>query len=457
MRDLTSRLRSVIKQNVGSGRRTSDIDTSVSGGPLRELTYVPEIGTRSLDLDVTAAALGGARYAARNSACVVIDRAWSPEQWHGRRRVESYAVDAAAEIQLFDPRIVDRGWASNLVFFDIETTGLSGGAGTLAFLAGCGWFEDGGFRIRQFFLNGPGGEHAMLDGLAGIFDRASLLVTFNGKSFDVPVMDSRWAFHRQDAPTGDLPHFDMLPPARRLWGQRSDAGRSVRMDRSETMPGVSSTCSLTALERSVLRFHRIADVPGFEIPSRYFYFLRTGDTRAIECVLEHNRLDVLSTAAVMSRALGLASDGPEACETSGEQLGLGRLYERAGDRVRALHAFKLAAASGPSEIATQALARLAISLRRQQRHEESAAAWQQVLVSSSELTCRMDRLERLAAEALAIHHEHRARDLVAAKSYAEALRAQASGRQAAEVDHRLGRLDRKLKATSRAANGTLFP
>src|SRR5262245_25079855 len=161
MRDLSSRLRSVVRQNVRSVRTTAEADFSPSGVPRRELTYVPEIGPAGLDLDATAAALGGARYAARNSACVVIDRAWSPEQWHGRRRVESYAIDAAAEIQLFDPRIVDRDWASNLVFFDIETTGLSGGAGTLAFLAGCGWFEDGGFRIRQFFLNGPGGEHAM--------------------------------------------------------------------------------------------------------------------------------------------------------------------------------------------------------------------------------------------------------------------------------------------------------
>jgi len=445
MRDLTSRLRSVVQQNVRGRRTTPDVDLSAPGVPAGELTYVPDIGTTGLDLDVTAAALGGARYAARNSACVALDRAWSLEQWHGSRRVESYAIDAAAQIQLFDPRVVDPNWASNLVFFDIETTGLSGGAGTLAFLAGCGWFDEGGFRVRQFFLNGPGGEHAMLDGLAGIFDRASLLVTFNGKAFDVPVMENRWAFHRRDTPTGDLPHFDMLPAARRLWGQKGDAGRSARTDQSETMPGVASTCTLTALERSVLRFHRIGDVPGFEIPSRYFHFLRTGDTRAIQSVLEHNRLDVISLAAVMSRALGLAADGPEGCETGGEQLGLGRLYERAGDRLRAIRAFKLAAASGPAEVATHALARLAVVLRRQQRHEESAAVWRQVLASSSELPLRLDRLERVAAEALAIHHEHRARDLAAAKGYAEALRAQARGRFAAEVDHRLGRLDRKMK------------
>jgi uncharacterized protein YprB with RNaseH-like and TPR domain len=189
-----------------------------------------------------------------------------------------------------------------MVFFDVETTGLSGGAGTLAFLAGCGWFENGGFRVRQFFLSGPAGEHAMLDGLAAIFDAASLLVTFNGRSFDVPLMETRWAYHRRECPTAELPHFDMLPPARLLWSRREDERTS---------------CTLSALERSVLRFHRAGDVPGFEIPSRYFRFLRTGDSSVIQGVLEHNQHDLISLAAVMVHALQLARVGADDCETPG--------------------------------------------------------------------------------------------------------------------------------------------
>jgi tetratricopeptide (TPR) repeat protein len=314
-----------------------------------------------------------------------------------------------------------------VVIFDIETTGLSGGAGTLPLIAGCGWFEDGAFRVRQFFLNGPGGEHALLDALTHIFDAASLLVTYNGRTFDVPVMETRWAYHRQESPADALPHFDMLPAARRLWG------------------GTAEGCALTALERSVLRFHRLNDVPGLEIPSRYFQFLRTGDPSVIEGVLEHNRHDVISTAAVMAWALRLAADGPEACETAREQLGLARVYENAGDFVRAEQAYGLAAADDDAEIAAPALARLAGLLRRQSRFQESAAAWRGVLALSSD-EADFKSLQRRATEALAIHHEHRARDLDAAWQYAETLRDEASGRWVADAERRLGRLNRKMKS-----------
>ena len=116
-------------------------------------------------------------------------------------------------------------WANRVVFFDLETTGLSGGAGTLAFLAGCGWFEGESFRVRQFFLGSPSGEQAMLRALGSIFDEASLLVTFNGRSFDVPLMETRWAFHRTDAASDGLPHFDMLPHVAAALGIARGCGR----------------------------------------------------------------------------------------------------------------------------------------------------------------------------------------------------------------------------------------
>jgi hypothetical protein len=138
----------------------------------------------------------------------------------------------------------------------------------------------------------------MLEALA-IFDRPACS-SFGNRTFDVPLMETRWAFHRREAPTDGLPHFDMLPPARRLWGRRDES-----LDRS--------SCTLSSLERSVLGFHRIGDVPGFEIPARYFHFLRTGDGAAIAGVLEHNRHDLVSLAGVMAQALALAEEGPEAC------------------------------------------------------------------------------------------------------------------------------------------------
>ncbi len=440
MRDLASRLRAIVRQPV-AGRMAGGVGGLDRGGGARELTYVADLAVPASDLDRSAAALGGVRHEAGPSACIVIDRVWQREESHGHRRVESYAIDPAAPIALFDARLASvADWASNVVVFDIETTGLSGGAGTLPLVAGCGWFEDGAFRVRQFFLNGPGGEHALLDGLARTLDTASLLVTYNGRTFDVPVMETRWAYHRRENPTEALPHFDMLPAARRLWG------------------GTTDGCTLSALERSVLRFHRLNDVPGLEIPSRYFQFLRTGDPSVIGGVLQHNRHDVISTAALMVRALEMAADGPQSCESAREQLGLARAYESAGDASRAEQAYGLAAECDDREIAAPALAGLAVLFRRQSRYQESAAAWQNVLALSSRNTTGWHAstrdgmkspgfavLERRAAEALAIHHEHRARDLDTARRYAEALRVDASGRWLAGADRRLGRIDRKMR------------
>jgi uncharacterized protein YprB with RNaseH-like and TPR domain len=424
MRDLSSRLREIVRHQPRPA------------APIRELTYVPDLAADgSADLEEAAARLGGTLHAAGRSGCVVVDRRWQADDWYGRRQVASLALDRDAPIGLFDPRaIATPDWASRIVFFDIETTGLSGGAGTLAFLAGCGWFEDGDFRVRQFFLVGPAGEPALLDALDGIFRSASLLVTYNGRSFDVPTMDTRWAFHRTETPTGGVPHFDMLPPARRLWGSRD----------AESTPGVLSSCSLSALERAVLGVHRMRDVPGLEIPSRYFRFLRSGNPAVIDGVFEHNRYDILSLAALTAHALWLAREGPDACREASEQAGLGRLYENAGDPDRAVRAYELAASSGNVDVRRHALARLAVLLRRQDRHAESAAAWQEVLDLAARQGART-ALDRRAALALAIHHEHRARDFKAAKQYADTLRSEASGRSRQDAERRVDRLKKKLR------------
>jgi tetratricopeptide (TPR) repeat protein len=237
-------------------------------------------------------------------------------------------------------------------------------------------------------------------------------------------MQMRWAFHRQADPIEELPHFDMLPTARRLWKHRED----------------DAACSLTALERSVLGFHRMDDVPGSEIPVRYFQFLRTGDPSLLDGVLEHNRLDVISLAAVTAHALELAEGGPEWCREPAEQFGLGHCYERHGELDRALASYALAGLADDRELRARALERRAVLLRRQHRFGEAADAWLQLLDGAR---WPYSSIERRAAEALAIHQEHRVGDLDAARRYAEAVRAQVTGRRIAEVEHRLGRLSRK--------------
>jgi uncharacterized protein YprB with RNaseH-like and TPR domain len=432
MRDLASRLRNIVRQD--AERRARDD----GGARPRTLTYVAD-GAGDYDAGQVAERLGGRLVHVGNSTCLSIDAQWDDSLSHGRRRISSYRPAADAPLALFDPRAAGTpDWARHPVFFDVETTGLSGGAGTLAFLVGCGWFDDDGFRVRQFLLAGPAGERAMLDAIGKIFDEASLLVTYNGRTFDVPLMETRWAFHRSSAATDDLPHFDMLPPARRLWGRP----RSARLEAAEYEERES--CSLSSLERTVLGFHRLDDVPGIEIPSRYFQFLRTGQAEVIEGVLDHNRHDLLSLAAVMSHALWLAQEGPCACRESRERVGLGRLYERAGAIDRATEAYEMAASEGDRDTRSHALARLAVLLRRDGRHDQAAAAWQGVIETSGREAAGTP-LARRAAEALAIHHEHRARDLATARRYAASLERNATGQHRNDVRHRLDRLDRKLK------------
>jgi uncharacterized protein YprB with RNaseH-like and TPR domain len=433
MRDLTARLRDIVRQDV-TPRTPEQTRSGARAGGIRELTYVPDIG-ESIGADGSHAGALGGRAIGSDGACVVIDHLYASDRSYGRRRIESWAPAREAPLHLFDRRIA-RGhdWSRRVVFFDIETTGLSGGAGTLAFLAGCGWFDESGFTVRQFLLAGPSGERAMLDELGGILADASLLVTYNGRTFDVPFMETRWAFHRTPCPTDSVAHLDMLPAARRLW-RRRDAGDD-------------GGCSLAAIERAVLGVHRVNDVPGFEIPARYFYFLRTGDAGALEGVLDHNRHDIVSLAAVMSQALWLAREGPDACHEPAEQLALARLYERAGDVDEARRAYQMAARSGEREVRRDALASLATSLRRDGRYEDAARAWEEILAMAPDDEA-VSTLSRRAVEALAIHHEHRGKDLKAARRYAEALGRRASGALRNAVDHRIKRIERKLGQVER--------
>jgi uncharacterized protein YprB with RNaseH-like and TPR domain len=420
MRDLAARLRDIVRQD----RRTPHAP------PAGELTYVADPDARE-PVASAAEQLGGVPLA--GGACVMVDRVYSGDLSHGRRRMGACLPSAGHPIRLFDERVsAVAEWWRRVVFFDIETTGLSGGAGTLAFLAGCGWFEGEDFKVRQFFLAGPSGERAMLEALAGVFGGASLLVTYNGRTFDVPFMETRWAFHRTTCPTDGLAHFDMLPPARRLWGRR-DA------------PADDAGCSLSALERAVLGFHRVDDVPGFDIPARYFQFLRTERAEAVEGVLEHNRRDIQSLAVLMAHALWMAGEGIDACREAHEVLALGRIYDRAGEHDRAQEAYDRAARIGDAGTRRQALAHLAIRLRRAGRHEEAADRWQQVL-DLGPAEGRGSALDRRAAEALAIHHEHRRKDMTMARRYTAALQQQAAGSFRRDVERRMNRIERKLRA-----------
>jgi uncharacterized protein YprB with RNaseH-like and TPR domain len=386
--------------------------------------------------DSHLACLGG-EWLGRDRSCFVVERRRDAHSRHGREsighlaeRLSRYADEAAMLSGTARAR-------APFVFFDLETTGLSGGAGTYAFLVGCGWFDDGTFMTRQFLLTRFADERPMLDAVAGELSRAGALVSFNGKSFDVPVLETRYLFHRLAWVAADVPHVDVLHPARRFWRKPASA---------------ETNCSLTTLEGAILGARRTGDVPGHEIPERYFRFVRSGDPRPLAAVLEHNRLDLLTLAGLTARLLELLRSGPDAASTAREALALGHLYGRAGIDSRAREAFQravgLSRAPGGAfdPVKLDALRALALSLRHARAFDEAAACWQQIL----NVRGCPPVLARDATEALAIHHEHRVRDLTAATGYA--LRTLEEGGGPARTDaarHRLARLQRKMEKVGR--------
>src|SRR3954469_9622998 len=432
--DLTSRLRSIVRP---------------AGAPVRELTYEPDTGRYegTIDIDRVADVLGGRSVTTGYGRALIVDRRYESDRFHGTRRVGDCEVVDGESLRLLDPALAPPdGTGERILFVDLETTGLSGGAGTVAFLVGCGWFDMGAFQVRQFLLTSYASERALLDAVASCFDAASLLVTYNGKTFDVPMMETRWMFHRMRMPLESVRHFDMLHPARRLWRGRDD-GRPASGD------GESAGCRLSTLERVLCDVTRVGDIPGMDIPSRYFRFLRSGDARPLEPVLEHNRLDLISLAAVSAHAVQLVEEGPGRCRDAAEAVALVKVYERAGCVDRAIDAFRKAADedSASVDVRAEAIYRLGLRLRRDRRYADAADCWRRLLEMKDARYGRrstlLDPLRQYAVEALAIHHEHRERDYEGARELTLQLLEDWEDGLPPRTEanrHRLARLEKKI-------------
>src|SRR5687768_12447273 len=440
-RSLSSRLRAIVRSN-----------PPADSNGIRELIVEPEVPEKrgvlppAPDVSRAAELLGGRPLANKYGTVLTIDRRYEADRWHGDEQIGSCELDDFEPLRTLDARF-RTAWQSpdalspepralSPLFFDLETTGLNGGAGTVAFLVGCAWFDCGALQVRQFVLTSLAAERALLEALREQMDAAPFIASYNGRTFDAPLMDVRWAFHRLPSPFDTKPHFDMLPPARRLWKHRGE-----RPGGALQQFGERTGCSLMAFERQLLRFNRVDDVPGFEIPSRYFHFLRTGDATGLESVLEHNRLDLVSLAVLTARAARIVNGGHAVCADARESLALGRIYEQTGRAADARACYERAADVGDRPTRADALSRLAISLRREKRYDEAAAVWRRILDARPPRARNLLPLERLAMEALAVHHEHRAKDLELAKKFAEALNDE-NGDDG--IRRRLSRLERKM-------------
>lgn len=349
---------------------------------------------------------------------------------YGKMRVADLAAANLSALEIFSSGLPD---PSRLIYLDTETTGLAGGTGTCAFLIGVGMIRGTEFVVEQFFLRDYSEEQAVLAALAEILEGYDGLVTFNGKTFDVPLLETRYTLARLKRPFERMVHLDLLHPARRLWKLRLES------------------CRLTHLETHVLGIARQGDVPGSEIPGIYFDYLRTGDARGLQPVFFHNALDIVTLAALTVEAANVirAAREPEASRTTPglDLLSLSRIFERAGDAEESFVACTQAIEAGlPESVEPAALWQLAAHHKRRRDFERAEPVWLELARSTSPLALS-------ACRELAMLYEHSRHDVAQALAFTEQaldrLRANLAGaypgeKLAAEFERRRLRLQKRL-------------
>jgi uncharacterized protein len=321
----------------------------------------------------------------------VREKRWPLEHYHGRRALgEALEIDTPAVARLA-PCLGSEDIART-VFVDVETTGLAGGTGTYAFLVGLGSFDGDDFLVRQFFLAGPSGEEAMLAATLDALSSAGALVSFNGRCFDMPLLETRFTLNRLRPPSPAPPHLDLLYPARRLYRRRLDS------------------CRLASLETALLGLEREDDVPGWLIPSLYFEYLRFGRAAPLETVFRHNALDILSMVTLLTHLSDVV--GGKSQRDAADCLALARWDEAEGRASEAASHYEAALDAFDDEHSRMHAVRALMRLYRR------AARWPEMTaLLESVATCHGASEHRLEAlVGLAKLKEHRQRRLDEAES-----------------------------------------
>ena len=333
----------------------------------------------------------------------------------------------------------------DLWFLDIETTGLSG-AGTLVFLVATARIENdeagSAVVLRQYLAESPPEEDALLEALIedGRFAEDPVLVTYNGRSFDAPMLDERATMHRRRAGLQGLRHLDLLHPTRLAFR------------------GLLTSCRLGMVESEVLRMQRPSeDIPGAEVPAWYFQFLRVGDARMLRPIVEHNELDVVGMTGLLAwLAVGVQQQAPASNDRAArDALAVGRLLSARGRASEAVRHLERSICLGRSErradvvVLEQGLLLLAAIHKRDEQRERAAELWHRALElpASAPLTPLLE---------LAMYYEHQRRQFDLAIELAERARYHIErwlhprdpvrgGRALMEIEHRLSRLQLRAK------------
>lgn len=375
--------------------------------------------------------VGGEIVGTAHGPCIVVDQVYPAGHQHGQINITSALSGGSHALAGIgrDPQLESLELQRS-AFLDVETTGLAGGTGTYAFLVGLGWFEGQEFRVRQVFMRDYGEEPALISVVEETLLRLSGIVSFNGKAFDVPLLETRFVLSRRRFPLSSAPHLDLLHTARRLWGLRLDS------------------CRLSNLETEILGLQRRGDVPSALVPQLYLDYLRYGRAEPLAGVFYHNAQDILSLAALTALACTLYEDPLcHEAECPEDLYSLARLYSHVGLAERAETVLRAALeAPIPEDLRRQAVYHLSFHLKRQGHWPEAIELWQSVI---EEHHGRLYPFVELAK-----YYEHRARDfqraedvVLAAIELVTSVGASHSRwwteQRLAELQHRLDRVQQK--------------
>jgi uncharacterized protein YprB with RNaseH-like and TPR domain len=246
---------------------------------------------------------------------------------------------------------------ADFLFLDTETTGLSGGAGTVAFLIGTGCFEDNAFVLRQYFMRDYDEEAASLRALNQLLSKHKGLVTFNGKAFDWNILQGRYIFNRIKPGMSDPTHMDLLYPSRRIWRLKLES------------------CRLVSLEENILGEYRVDDIPGALIPSVYFKYLEDRNAEDIKRIIRHNELDILSMVSLLIKISSMLENPLAEAECKQELLGLGRIFEKNGEYDNVMECFEECIKSDNFFVKDAACRKLSDMYKRSGNYEKAVEHW----------------------------------------------------------------------------------